>query len=303
MKEEALLFGEGAPLCGVLSSRGDSRSKGLPAIVLSNPGLVHRVGPGRLYVRLARTLSERGFTVLRFDFSGVGDSEPRRDDVPFDESSVSETQDAFRFLQTVDPCESYVVLGLCAGAMTSFRTALIDERVVGVAAINPIFSTAGISAYVQGRRLWTRTKRMAVGRSRPRRREPASVGSRIRKSVATIANALEDRKRTLSEMQEIRAGLRSLIARGVDVLMVSSLRDPSHDYLELLFRGGDARRLRSSERLSRATIEGADHTFTSLSGQKLLLKVVEAWVDRCAAERRTGGAVPEAESTNLSEPI
>ena len=49
---------------------------GQPWVVLLNAGIIHRIGPNRLYVQLARRLASRGHAVLRFDLAGIGDSEP-----------------------------------------------------------------------------------------------------------------------------------------------------------------------------------------------------------------------------------
>jgi hypothetical protein len=47
-----------------------------PAVmfVLLNAGAVHRQGPFRLYVHLARRLAALGFSCVRFDQPGIGDS-------------------------------------------------------------------------------------------------------------------------------------------------------------------------------------------------------------------------------------
>ncbi|HWU86648.1 MAG TPA: hypothetical protein VN253_05215, partial [Kofleriaceae bacterium] len=47
-----------------------------PFAVLLNSGLMHRVGPFRTGVELARSLAARGVRVLRYDRSGLGDSRP-----------------------------------------------------------------------------------------------------------------------------------------------------------------------------------------------------------------------------------
>ena len=44
-------------------------------INLLNPGIKYRVAPNRLNVKLARKLCQNGYYVLRFDPSGIGDSE------------------------------------------------------------------------------------------------------------------------------------------------------------------------------------------------------------------------------------
>ncbi|HEY5972738.1 MAG TPA: hypothetical protein VIT22_12400, partial [Pseudoxanthomonas sp.] len=58
-----------------LLNRASGTARGT-TVVLLNAGLIHRVGPFRLYVRLARELAESGFDVLRFDLPGIGDGQP-----------------------------------------------------------------------------------------------------------------------------------------------------------------------------------------------------------------------------------
>ena len=76
MIEEVTRFGSNGSLVGILS-RPMRSNRNLPAILLLNAGLVHRVGPNRIYVRLARHFAALGFSVLRFDFSGIGDIHDR----------------------------------------------------------------------------------------------------------------------------------------------------------------------------------------------------------------------------------
>ena len=134
MKEEVLCFGAKASLCGVVT-RPESQSE-KPAVVLLNSGLVHHVGPHRLYVKLARALAERGHLVMRIDFSGIGDSSPRRDNVRFEKSAVEDARAAMDELARRYGAERFGLGGLCSGAEISFKTALEDERVVGAAMIN-----------------------------------------------------------------------------------------------------------------------------------------------------------------------
>jgi pimeloyl-ACP methyl ester carboxylesterase len=105
-------------------------------VLLLNAGLVPRVGPNRMYVRLARSLARAGRPVLRFDFSGVGDSEARRDTVRFETGAVEDTRLAMDLLAEREGCTRFATLGLCSGAEIAFKTACADERVVGAAMIN-----------------------------------------------------------------------------------------------------------------------------------------------------------------------
>src|SRR5262245_15533151 len=77
--EEPLQFGEGGRLLGILTLPGmraaDERTR--PVFVFLSAGLLHRVGPYRLHVRLGRELAQMGFGSLRVDVAGIGDSSPR----------------------------------------------------------------------------------------------------------------------------------------------------------------------------------------------------------------------------------
>ena len=88
---------------------------------------MHRCGPSRLHVRLARRLAELGYATLRFDVPGVGDS-LRRADKPQNEVML-EMLDA---LQARTGYRRFVIGGICAGADTSWQLAIADARIVGL---------------------------------------------------------------------------------------------------------------------------------------------------------------------------
>ena len=75
MHEKVVAFGEGNRLVGVLSEPMIPSASGSPVgVVFLNSGLLHHVGPFRLYVDIARNLAELGLVSLRFDIGGLGDS-------------------------------------------------------------------------------------------------------------------------------------------------------------------------------------------------------------------------------------
>jgi dienelactone hydrolase len=133
-KEEVLSFGAKAALCGVVTRPAVESDK--PAVVLLNSGLVHHVGPHRLYVKIARALAEQGHLVMRVDFSGIGDSDKRKDNVRFEKSAVEDARESMDVLAKKYGATRFGLGGLCSGAEISFKTALEDERVVGAAMIN-----------------------------------------------------------------------------------------------------------------------------------------------------------------------
>ena len=120
MTEEVCRFGDRKSLVGIvtLPERPD-HGQDLPAIILLNAGLAHRVGPQRLYVKMARHMASQGFAVLRFDFSGIGDSEPRTDRLHFPENPLlpySPDRRSCRLLDAfiIRPCLTVLTKTSCA---------------------------------------------------------------------------------------------------------------------------------------------------------------------------------------------
>lgn len=130
MNEQPVTFGRDNGLLGVLSQSAEPVA-GAPAVILLNAGLLYRIGPNRLYVELARHLAAQGYPSLRFDMSGVGDSELRDGRLLYIERSTHDTVAALDFLAETVGTERFVLMGLCTGAFSAFRAALADEGVSG----------------------------------------------------------------------------------------------------------------------------------------------------------------------------
>src|SRR4051812_31655913 len=95
MTEDVLIYNDAQSLVGVLTTPDDNlRDDELPAVILLNGGLLHRVGPNRIYVKIARALATMGLTVLRLDLSNIGDSPPRAENMPIEQSMLADVQDA-----------------------------------------------------------------------------------------------------------------------------------------------------------------------------------------------------------------
>jgi hypothetical protein len=132
-REQAVRFGTGQSLVGVLTDAASTaHSAGRPGVLFLNSGIIHRVGTCRLHVRLARALSVLGFPSLRFDFSGIGDSDQRRDALTFEESAIVETREAMDYLARRKGVNRFILIGLCSGADMAHETAVVDDRVAGL---------------------------------------------------------------------------------------------------------------------------------------------------------------------------
>src|SRR5581483_6257730 len=86
-----------------------------------------------LYAQLARRLANNGFTVLRFDLGGIGDSRQAYASLPLRRRVELELRAAVDQV----PAGPLLLAGLCSGAEDSLRYAALDERVTALALIDP----------------------------------------------------------------------------------------------------------------------------------------------------------------------
>jgi len=112
LKERALRFGEDQRLLGILTVPATPLA-GLPTVIIPNTGIDHRVGPNRLHVQLARALGAAGYCTLRFDLSGLGDSDAPRGAAP---DASRDLQDAVSMLLSRQHGPQFLLIGLCSGA-------------------------------------------------------------------------------------------------------------------------------------------------------------------------------------------
>jgi len=139
LTEEPLQFGDGGRLFGILTlpSMSHRKAPGLPVFVFLNAGLLHRVGPRRLYVHLARDLSRMGFSSLRVDLAGRGDSPPRPG-LTIQQSAAADYEEILRVLESRLAPGPLVLAGLCSGADDAIRLTPKDSRVVGLVLLDPV---------------------------------------------------------------------------------------------------------------------------------------------------------------------
>ena len=125
IEEQFCRFGADQHLVGVLTRTSAARDR--PAVVIFNAGAVHRVGPNRVGVTLARELAAAGFACLRFDLEGIGDSVLRaagRENHPYPATALDDARAAFDFLRGEFGYARFVSVGLCSGAHNTFHAGL-----------------------------------------------------------------------------------------------------------------------------------------------------------------------------------
>jgi len=281
VREKALKFGADTTLIGILSEppRGTPVID-QPAIVMLNAGLLHRVGAARLYVRVARRLATMGFRVIRFDFSGVGDSDARKDSLPFEDSSVLETQEVMNYLERTKDVSQFVIIGLCSGADVGFNTSVVDDRVIGVVQLDPYaYRTVGYYLRYYGRRVlefdvW---KRFIATRLRHAFEKREVTELAVADGEQLVVNPYA---RDFPPKEEVAVGLKRLVDREVRLLSIFSGGQDAYNYEHQYFHSFsdiDFRGLLAVDYLAEA-----DHIFSGLADQQFVLDRSEHWMEQFA---------------------
>jgi pimeloyl-ACP methyl ester carboxylesterase len=285
LTERVYTFGSHGGLVGVLTDSG-AGVPGLdaPTVLFSNIGLNHRVGPNRLYVELARNLAAAGFRSLRFDLSGFGDSEPRRDGGTDLQRAVLDTREAMDFLEKRGS-RRFVLVGLCSGVDCVYRTALQDPRVAGA-----IF----IEGYAyRNRRFWLRYWTV-------RNLDPARWSRYVRVRVSRLIGkpAIIDPddkpevfERGFPPRTQFAADLLALTRRSVKMLFIYT----SNAYGCYNYRNQFHDTFGYREAIDVEFYTRADHVFSTEAHREVLLSRLVQWMQDRFPQPAHGSEIPSAE--------
>jgi alpha-beta hydrolase superfamily lysophospholipase len=306
VRETVLLFGPDKSLAGVITDPPPgARADGCPAVVLLSAGLLHRVGPNRLYVRLARRLAARGHVVARFDLSGVGDSRPAGERSDFTTRAIAETRACMDLLASTRRVSRFVVGGLCSGADNALAAAGADPRIVGLALLEPVSApSAGqiVDSYRDRLLRPSSWIRLLTGRSeawtilaarlraRLRKRTPAPLspavvapaGAQSAPAMPPLpAGAQADAPQThapaavASAAVAPEAQMRAFASRGGALCLVYSAGNPAHyHYRTVLQRPLEGL---PADRLRVEVVPETDHVFTPLQAQARVIDALCDW--------------------------
>ncbi|REL31123.1 hydrolase 1, exosortase A system-associated [Thalassotalea euphylliae] len=98
-------------------------------------GPQYRVGSHRQFVQLARCLADAGYTTMRFDYTGMGDSSGDKAEFDNIDDDIGAAIDAF--MQQQPELKRVVIWGLCDAASAALIYAHQDPRVKGLVILNP----------------------------------------------------------------------------------------------------------------------------------------------------------------------
>ena len=261
-------FGTDGHLVGLLATPESDRAAPRVAVIILNAGVLHRVGPHRLHVNLARRLATSGIMSLRFDLSGIGDSGHVSGAPSFTDSAVVDVKSAMDWLGRERAADRFVLFGICSGADNALATATADERVVGLVLLDP---PAYATMRARVRKLFARLRRLA---------SPGAVAAWLARRVryrrpSTVSEPSGGRE--VPSVTEYRALLTTLTERGIAILAVfSGALGAAYNHPDQLFELFPELR----GKIDRAFFPAANHTFTEVEAQTALVTVVSEWIER-----------------------
>jgi pimeloyl-ACP methyl ester carboxylesterase len=287
MKECAVLLGKERSLVGILTENGDadvSVQNDLTGVLLLNAGLIHHIGPNRIYVKMARLLASMGFVVLRFDFSGIGDSGPRKDKLPITDSVYDEVRQAMDYLEQFKGIEQFICIGLCDGATAAGQISVADYRVKKTVLIdppvpeNPQITLMAYSKYYSKRALfnphsWLKLFSMQSSYRNICEAVWMSIKAKFRPGHSRV-------RETTDVTNALNKFFRTLRTRGTKLFIVYS-EDSEGDIGERYFLDvgkEEYRMMQDSGLLTTEKLSETDHLVTPLASQEKLLNLISKWV-------------------------
>lgn len=269
---------------------------GAPFLLLP-AGLKYRVGPGRLYVCLARWFAGRGHPVLRFDPQGLGESdgviESGRtlelwDSIEHGRFVADGIQAGHALLERFSAAEFYIG-GLCGGAITAQLVAeLVPEKIAGVISLNTaaalsIGKTVGSFEARHNLREYTKKlnspeswKRMLGGES-----SYETVWASLLGGVRGLASStdLEAERKQLGLNPLFTSSLMSLLEHGVSQLFLFSENDSRWPQFQELILAHELNGFMDGRCHTIKVIPNANHELHLPEWRQFAFKEIAAWLE------------------------
>lgn len=271
MNELVVTMGADQRLVGTLCMPTDVAPKSI-AFVMLNAGVVSRIGPHRFNVKLARHLASLGFSSVRFDLSGQGDSRPPTASAASsqEEQVMLDLRDALDHIAQTTGVERFVIAGICSGAVAAYFYAQRDDRVIGtwmldgytfhtwkshciryVGKVRRLLTRDWLSTYAKLKTLW--------GSATAQSHDEVDYGSTRQPSKSAYSAAMQ---------KMAHRGMRSFMMFSSDIHWYYNYQDQFHD----AFKGQTFASTVTTEYLP-----NVDHTLTQVKDQAYVIDRIGTW--------------------------
>jgi acetyl esterase/lipase len=271
--ERTVSFGQNGSLIGIVTEPAHAAAD-LPKLVAINGGILPRSGRARIYVTLSRRLASLGYSMLRFDMSGIGDSLSRGDGLPPIDAAIQDIKDALDWF--VGDNGQVVLMGLCDGANFAAHRASIDPRVVGAVLIDPLVPRTRRYLMLH---FWRRIFSPAIWREIVTGTHPVWRTMKM-KTRAVLGPDKADEPFDQNDpvvREQLRRIYQGLVDNGVEVYAIfTGGMQHRHCYREQLLDAFPT--IKFTDKLRLEYFEANDHHFEWPPHRAWLLAAVEGWL-------------------------
>lgn len=250
------------------------RAPATQAVIILVGGPQYRVGAHRQYIHLARHLAENGIAAMRFDWTGIGDSEgdyPGFTDLSGDFGAALDC-----LTKRLPELREISLWGLCEGASAILIDGVRDPRITGAILVNPWVRTetgeakAFVKHYYAGRvfsrQFWLRLLKgdVAIGKS---------VADFMRKTRRSLQGAGGEAGSFQSRMLR---GLKGFSGR---VLLIQSGHDlVAREFDDFTSSDPEWRAALTEADVTRRDVTDSDHTFSREVWRQQVARWTADWV-------------------------
>lgn len=285
--ERPLFFAAGPMRFGILTEPSPSEAR-RHGVIFVNDGATYHVGANRLNVALARRWAREGYSVLRIDIAGLGESDARpghRLDEAFPDGVIEDIAAAVRYLRSTCGSTEVTLVGLCSGAYHCLRASVSGVPVNRILLVNPqnYFWKRGMtveevqlvevvrapSTYRQRMLSVRNWGKLLRGEADVRRIAWVQLCHAWLKLKVLLWDAA--RRLHIHLPHDLGYELEQVVGRGVQVAFVFARGEAGLDLLKML-AGSSLQRLGAGYRLH--IIEGADHIFSQSGARRALEEVL-----------------------------
>ena len=253
-------------------------------MLLPTTGVDPCSGLSRMWTDLARQLARRGITSLRFDMTGVGESQGSHTSDPMTASyhpdRIADLECAVDAL-AAQSFDQVTVVGYCSGAYAAWHAAINDKRIGGLLAGNLVYFNLQTMLADDVLRLQPGSSRLGLGRGPITRLLPAHGLAALRRLDDQLRTAIPRPIRHVlrgweADQKQTRRHVRALTARGCAVRIVMAEDDHGHVRLRRAF--GERPRLPKGAELT--VIADTDHQFSDRRHRAHFLELAADFVLR-----------------------
>ena len=240
-----------------------------PVILLLNAGLVHRVGPFRFNVDIARILSKIGYFTARFDVSGIGDSAMPKSSGSYEKRIKDDVIEVMNFFQNSTGMNKFILVGLCSGAENAHAVASEDKRVSGIVMIDGFTYPTLLYYIIDLAPVFLNPLRLC--KAIFKRIAKPFIRSKGKIDQSTIfVRTFPPRRKTAKELEE-------MAKRNVNILNIYSGEIDGYNYANQYYHM--FKDVNFNKKMKLIYFKDADHTFSSISERNKMISSITGWLE------------------------